>query len=118
MPRNKRSLVRCRILVACDDEAHDGGQFRRRNEARGSYFLDGDGDCKLTLMIGERSRDEQDGAPPAARLKVAVEADTTASLDTEEGKSLQFACKAGAQAMTATVIDRVAFLSRSEIILS
>jgi hypothetical protein len=74
-----------------------------------SYFLNGDGDCKLTLMIGERSRDEQDGAPPAARLKVAVEADTTASLDTEEGKSLQFACKAGAQAMTATVIDRMAF---------
>jgi hypothetical protein len=61
-------------------------------------------------MIAERSLDEQGGAPPqASHLKVALEADTTARLENEDGKSLQFVCKAGAQAMTATVIDRVAF---------
>jgi hypothetical protein len=83
-----------------------------------SYFLKGDGDCKLTLMIGERSRDERDGAlPQASRLNVAVEAGTMANLDNEDGKSLQFACKAGAQAMTATVVDRVAFYPAAKFAL-
>ena len=74
-----------------------------------SYFLTSDGQCKLTLMIAERSRDEKDeSAAQDLRLLVMVAAGRTARLDAGEGKALEFACKGDAQAMTATAVDRVA----------
>ena len=74
-----------------------------------SYFLSADGQCKLTLMIAENSGDQKDLSPTqASRVQVAVDAGRTARLDTAEGRSLRFACKAGARAMTASAVDRVA----------
>jgi hypothetical protein len=73
------------------------------------YFLSADNRCKLTLMIAERSDDEKDSSPAqASRIQVAVDVGATARLDTEEGRALQFACEAGAQAMTASSVDRIA----------
>jgi hypothetical protein len=74
-----------------------------------SYFLSADGQCKLTLMIAENAGDEKDLPPAqASRVLVAVDAGRTARFDAAEGRSLQFACKAGARAMTASAVDRVA----------
>ncbi len=74
-----------------------------------SYFLASDGQCKLTLMIAERSRDEKDeSAAQGLRLQVMVAAGKTARLDAGEGKALEFACEEDARAMTATAVDRVA----------
>ena len=84
-----------------------------------SHFLTSDGQCKLTLMIAERSRDEKDEfAAQDLRLLVMVAAGRTARLDAGEGKALEFACKGDAQAMTATAVDRVRAQSHGEIILA
>jgi len=75
------------------------------------YFLSADNRCKLTLMIAERSDEEKDSssAAQASRIQVAVDVGATARLDTGEGKALQFLCEQGAQAMTASSVDRIAF---------
>jgi hypothetical protein len=74
-----------------------------------SYFLNADGQCKLTLMIADAARDE-DSEPSAQilRLRLMVEPGRAALVDTTEGRMLQFACDPGAQAMNATLLDQVA----------
>jgi hypothetical protein len=74
-----------------------------------SYFLNADGQCKLTLMIADAARDEN--SEPSAqilRLRLTVEPGRPALVDTTEGRLLQFACQPGAQAMNATLLDQVA----------
>jgi len=74
------------------------------------YFLSADDRCKLTLMIAERSDDEKDSSSAqTSRIQVAVDVGATARLDTGEGKTLQFLCEEGAQAMTASSVDRIAY---------
>ena len=80
-----------------------------------SYFLASDGQCKLTLMISQKSLiDDAQPSEPATRLQVSLDAGETARFDTAESKSLEFACKADAQAMTAATIDRVSLYRAAE----
>jgi hypothetical protein len=73
------------------------------------YFLSADNRCKLTLMIAERSDDEKDSSlAQGSRIQVAVDVGATAGLDTEQGKALQFHCEEGAQAMSASSVQRIA----------
>jgi hypothetical protein len=73
------------------------------------YFLSMNNQCKLTLMIAERTDDEKDpSSAQASRIQVAVDVGATARLDTEEGRAWQFACEAGAHAMTASSVARIA----------
>jgi len=74
-----------------------------------SYFLNADGQCKLTLMIADAARDES--SEPSAqilRLRLMVEPGKAALVDTTEGRLLRFACEPGAQAMNATRLDQLA----------
>ena len=74
------------------------------------YFFSANNRCKLTPMIAERSDDEQHSpSMQASRIQVVVDVGATARLDTEQGKALQFLCEEGAQAMTASSVDRIAF---------
>ncbi len=68
-----------------------------------SYFLSDNGACKLTLTLAEVVQDDEVNGLTAARMTVAVEGDKVAHFDTAEGKSLEFKCQAGAQAMSVTV---------------
>ena len=73
------------------------------------YFINADGQCKLTLMIADAMRDEN--SEPSAqvlRLRLMVEPGKPALVDTTEGRLLQFACAPGAQAMNASLLDQVA----------
>jgi hypothetical protein len=69
------------------------------------FFVNANGLCKLTLMIGEAV-----GATdaPASRLLLIVEPGRHARFDASDGNTLQFACKSGAQAMTATKLESIA----------
>ena len=74
-----------------------------------SYFLNADGQCKLTLMIADAARDEN--SEPSAqilRLRLMVEPGKAALVDTTDGRLLQFACERDAQAMNATLLDQIA----------
>jgi hypothetical protein len=80
-----------------------------------SYFVSSERQCKLTLMIADKSA--SDGvAPrePAARVQVAIDAGKAARVDSVEGKAIEFACKFDAKAMTAATIDRTALYRASE----
>lgn len=68
------------------------------------YFLNRDGACKLTLMVGESTT--LTGAP--ARLQVSINWGKSAGFDAGEGKTLLFTCKPGATAMSAVAVDRMA----------
>jgi hypothetical protein len=78
-----------------------------------SYFLSADGQCKLTLMIAENSPQDPSSAN-ASRVQFAVDPGKAARLDTEEGRSLRFACEAGARAMTASMVDQAALYPAAE----
>jgi hypothetical protein len=73
------------------------------------YFLNADGQCKLTLMIADAARDEN-SVPSAQilRLRLMVEPGRAALVDTTEGRLLRFGCEPDAQAMNATLLDQVA----------
>jgi len=73
------------------------------------YFLNADGQCKLTLMIADRARDDNsEASAQVLRLRLMVEPGRPALVDTTEGRLLQFACEPDAQAMNATLLDQVA----------
>jgi hypothetical protein len=68
------------------------------------FFVNANGLCKLTLMIG----DAESPDVPASRLLLVVDPGRSARIDAADGNTLQFACKSGAMAMTATRIASVA----------
>jgi hypothetical protein len=77
-----------------------------------SYFVSSDGVCRLTAMIAERTEEESAGG--AAQLQLAVEPGKTAQIATADGNSLRFVCLGRAEAMTATVVNRVALDANAE----
>ena len=73
------------------------------------YFLNAEGQCKLTLMIADAFRDDDHARPEQIlRLRLLVEPGKSALVDTTDGRMLQFACEPGAQAMNATLLDQLA----------
>jgi hypothetical protein len=79
-----------------------------------SYFLSTERQCKLTLMISNRPSNGDATPEPAARVQVAIDAGKIARVDSTEGKTLEFACRADAQGMTAAAIERTALFGASE----
>ena len=80
-----------------------------------SYFLRKEGLCELTMMVTDRPDETpKDGeilTLTTARFKAAIGGGKTARLDTADGKSLEYACASGAQAMRVRELDRVAVAS-------
>jgi hypothetical protein len=74
-----------------------------------SYFLSDDDACKLTLTLAEVVHGDEVNGLTATRMTVAVEVGKTAHLDAAAGKSLDFKCQAGAQAMSIEVLNRAAY---------
>jgi len=73
------------------------------------YFLNSEGQCRLTLMIADAFRDDSsDPSSQAMRLRLMVEPGRSALVDTTDGRLLQFGCEPNAQAMNATLLDQVA----------
>ncbi|HST36947.1 MAG TPA: hypothetical protein VLK25_10015 [Allosphingosinicella sp.] len=73
------------------------------------YFLNAEGQCKLTLMIADAARDDSsEPSTQVMRLRLMVEPGRSALVDTTEGRMLQFACESQAQAMNASLLDQVA----------
>jgi hypothetical protein len=73
-----------------------------------SYFHNDNGQCKLTLMVGEAFNGEDVPQFTTVRFETHVVPGDSARFDTAEGKGLKFTCEAGAQAMSVTALDQVA----------
>jgi len=80
-----------------------------------SYFLSKNSQCDLTILLTDRPDEVAEGdAIPAlktARFKAATDGGKSANLDTAEGKSLEYACATGAQAMSVREVNQVAAAS-------
>ncbi len=63
------------------------------------YFTDQAGKCSLTLMVTEKSSEDQPSPPSAARVRLVLNPGQVAGLDSEEGQSLNFTCGENAQAL-------------------
>jgi len=74
------------------------------------YYLSGEGQCKLTLMIADAYREDAITPPSqTVRLRLMVQPGRSATVDTTDGRLLQFGCESDAQAMNASLLDQVAF---------
>jgi hypothetical protein len=73
-----------------------------------SYFLSESGRCKLTLVVAEAIKGDELPTDTPVRFDVAIDAGKGARLDTAEGKSLQFTCVNGTQAMNVSEVEQFA----------
>jgi hypothetical protein len=73
-----------------------------------SYFLSDNGTCKLVLTLAEAPNPDRVPHFIATRYEAAIGAGNKTQFNTAEGKSLDFACQAGAQVMSVTGLDQVA----------
>jgi len=79
-----------------------GVSFHSGTKHAVAYFLSASGICKLTVT----SADDADFAP--ARIEKAIKAGKSAKYQLAEGKSLEFACQAEAQAMNVKSLEATA----------
>jgi hypothetical protein len=73
-----------------------------------SYFLRDDGTCKLVLTLAGEPDLGEVPSFTATRFEAAIGAGKTARFEVSQGKSLEFACHAGAQVMSVRGLEQVA----------
>jgi hypothetical protein len=79
-----------------------------------SYFLSQSGQCKLTLVVAEAMKGDEVPIDTPVRFEVAIDGGKYARFDAAEGKSLQFDCAPGTQAMNVTEVKQVAFSTSAD----
>jgi len=75
--------------------SHDLG-----SKAAIGYFVREDGACQVVMMIGEKTDAEAASTFSAARLRLALLPGQRAGVDSEEGRSIDLTCGAGADTLT------------------
>jgi len=73
-----------------------------------SYFLNDNGTCKLVLTLGETPNADDVTNFATTRFEAAIDAGKTTRFAVTTGKSLDFACQAGAQAMAVIGLEQIA----------
>ena len=72
------------------------------------YFVGDAQVCNLTLTMGDSIEGDEVPTSTPTRIVHAIAPNNTARVDTTEGESLEFSCKASAMAMTVRTLRRVA----------
>ena len=80
-----------------------------------SYFLNDNGTCKLVLTLGETPNADDVTNSATTRFETAVDAGKTTRFAVTTGKSLDFACQAGAQAMAVIGLEQIHEVPTREI---
>jgi len=75
--------------------SHDLG-----SKAAIGYFVREAGACQVVMMIGEKTDAETASTSSAARLRLALLPGQRAGVDSEEGRSIDLTCGAGAETLT------------------
>ena len=73
-----------------------------------AYFLSADGICKLVMMFADAPDADDATRFVATRFEAAIKAGKTTRFAVNAGKSLDFACQPGAQAVAVTGLEQVA----------
>ena len=72
------------------------------------YFVGDAQVCNLTLTMGNSIEGDEVPTSTPTRILQTIAPNNTARVDTTEGESLEFSCKAGATAMTIRMLRNVA----------
>ena len=72
------------------------------------YFVGDTQVCNLTLMMGDSMEGDEVPTSTPTRILQTIAPNDKARVDTTEGESIEFSCKAGATAMTVQVLRNVA----------
>jgi hypothetical protein len=72
------------------------------SKSMSGYFVDQTAKCVVMLMVSEKRDPGTDSSNSATRVRLVLNPGQTAGLDSEEGRSLNLTCGAGA---TALVVD-------------
>jgi hypothetical protein len=72
------------------------------SKSMSGYFVEQAASCVVMLMGSEKGDPDMAGSTTATRVRLVLNPGQIAGLDTEEGRSLNFTCGAGA---TALVVD-------------
>ena len=72
------------------------------------YFVGDAQGCNLTLMMGDSMEGDEVPTSTPTRILQTIAPTDKARVDTTEGESLEFSCKAGATAMTVRMLRNVA----------
>jgi hypothetical protein len=70
------------------------------NKQAVSYFLNDNGNCKVTVMVADAFNGVDVPGSATVRFEVALGVGEKARMDTAEGRSLEFACLERAQTLT------------------
>jgi hypothetical protein len=78
------------------------------------YFVQQNSVCLVTLMIAEKT-DPDLPSPAAARVRVMLDPGQVAGLDSEEGRSLSFACGADAATLVVSYGERDKLMAQQDL---
>ena len=76
------------------------------SKAMSGYFVSQGSVCLVTLMISDKSDPDWLSRITAARMRLMLEPGQIAGLDSEEGRSLNFSCGAGAKTLVVNYGER------------
>jgi hypothetical protein len=76
------------------------------SKSMSGYFVDQAARCVVTLMVSEKGDADSAPSSTATRVRLVLNPGQTAGLDSEEGRSLNFACGEGATALLVDVGER------------
>jgi hypothetical protein len=79
-----------------------GVSFHTETKDAVAYYLADNGSCKVIVTVAEKT------AYAPTRVERAVEAHKSALYQVDDGRALEFACQADAQAMTINLLATVA----------
>jgi hypothetical protein len=81
------------------------------------YFVQRNSVCVVTLMIAERI-DPDLPSPTAARVRMMLDPGQIAGLDSEEGRSLNFACGEDAATLVVSYGERPELMARQDLAIT
>ena len=95
------SKVEDKVYVPIQSISYDFG-----SKSVSGYFVKHAATCLVKLMVFEKSDPEKSLAPSAMRVRLVLSPGQIAGLDSEEGRSLNFACGEGATTLHVDVGER------------
>jgi hypothetical protein len=106
------SKVEDKVYVPIQSISYDFG-----SKSVSGYFVKHAGTCHVKLMVFEKSDPEKSLSPSATRVRLVLSPGQIAGLDSEEGRSLNFACGEGATTLHVEVGERDELVVLQELAL-
>ena len=85
------------------------------SKAMSGYFVPQGSACLVSLMISDKSDPDRLSPTTAARVRLVLEPGQIAGLDSEEGRSLNFTCGAGAKTLVVNSGERSKLVAQQDV---